>query len=201
MSGAIGFAFEHRVLSVLHLLQANLMKWHMKIMGEQEIRDTFGEQSLNGVDHMIQIRDLSGNESLFLLQEKWKIITNQREVSQFLDCCARILGRMPNYKGPVHRLWVSRTMPTANSEKSLEEGQVVVVQGSISQSMLAYQTAIVIAELVGRREACEGILSQLTDILPGKELVAEPVVSNFGEKRVFGFIKKTLVRVNKVTPT
>lgn len=202
MSGAIGFAFENRVAHVLGLLKEALQEdWQMTISGEQEIRNFFGEQSLNGVDHMIQMQDSAGNQSLFLLQEKWKLITNQREVSQFLDCCARILARMPEYKGSVHRLWVSRTMPTVNSEKSLEEGQVLVVQSSISQSMLAYQTVIVIAKLIGRLDACEGILSQLTDILPGKVTAPEAIISNFGEKRVFGFVKKTLVRVNKVTST
>lgn len=199
MSGAIGFVFENRVAHVLGLLKERLGEdWEMAIMGEQEIRDFFGEQSLNGVDHMIQIQDAAGNQSLFLLQEKWKLITNQREVSQFLDCCARILARMPEYKGSVHRLWVSRTMPTLNGEKSLEEGQVVVVQSSISQTMLAYLTTLIVAELVGKRDVCDGILGELGPILPVKGVAPPTVVSNFGEKKVFVAGKKPLVNVTRL---
>jgi hypothetical protein len=197
-TGAIGFVFENRVAHVLGLLKERLDGWEMAIMGEQEIRDFFGEQSLNGVDHMIQLQDPSGNQNIFLLQEKWKLITNQREVSQFLDCCARILARMPEYKGPVHRLWVSRTMPTLNGEKSLEEGQVVVVQSSISQTMLAYLTTLVVAELVGKRDVCDGILAELGPILPVKGAAPAPVVSNFGEKKVFVAGKKPLVTVTRL---
>ena len=207
MSGAKGFVFEARVGMALGLLKEELERdgWVMNIYGEQGIRDYFKEQSLNGVDHMIQTQAPDGEQMLFLLQEKWKLITNQREVSQFLDCCARILARMPEYEGGVQRMWVSRTVPTLNGEKSLEEGQVLVVQTCSSQTMLAYMTVIFVAEVLEKRVACKGILEKLDNWLPTYEIppavadgtTFEPV-SNFGEKRVHTISKKTLVRVNKI---
>lgn len=210
MSGAKGFVFEARVGIALTMLKDTLKSsgWVMNIYGEQEIRDHFKEQSLNGVDHMIQVESPDGEQWLFLLQEKWKLITNQREVSQFLDCCARILARMPDYEGITQRMWVSRTIPTLNGEKSLVEGQVIVVQSCTSQTMLAYMTVILVAEVLGQRTACDGILGKLEDWLPTRDEPLPPVenaqsatfepVSNFGEKRVHPITKKTLVRVNKV---
>lgn len=208
MSGAKGFVFEARVGQALGFLKETLERdgWVMKIYGEQEIRDHFKEQSLNGVDHMIQVQSPGGDQWVFMIQEKWKLITNQREVSQFLDCCARILARMPEYEGEVQRVWVSRTVPTLNGEKSLVEGQVLVIQSCTSQALLAYMTVIMIAEVIKQRAACEGILAKLDDLMPTNEPLppvenAQPTtfepVSNFGEKRVHPITKKTLVRVIK----
>lgn len=204
-TGAKGFIFEAKIGLVLSFLKESLEKtgWAFIIYSEQGIRDYFKEQSLNGVDHMIQVQDPEGNQHLFLLQEKWKLITNQREVSQFLDCCARILARMPDYKGKIQRMWVSRTIPTLNGEKSLEEGQVLVVQSCTSQTMLAYSTVIMIAEVLGQRTMCRDILDKLDDWLPTHEVLItegntfEPV-SNFGEKRILPITKKTLVKVVRV---
>lgn len=210
MSGAKGFVFEARVGHALGFLKEKLEAdgWVMKIYGEQEIRDHFKEQSLNGVDHMLQVQNPGGDQWVFMIQEKWKLITNQREVSQFLDCCARILARMPEYEGEVQRVWVSRTVPTLNGEKSLVEGQVLVVQSCTSQTLLAYMTVIMIAEVLKQRIACQDILGKLEDWLPTHEILAPPPdvqpttfepVSNFGEKRVHPITKKTVVRVNKVS--
>lgn len=201
-TGAKGFIFEAKIGLVLSFLKESLEKtgWVFIVYSEQGIRDYFKEQSLNGVDHMIQAQDPEGNQHLFLLQEKWKLITNQREVSQFLDCCARILARMPDYKGKIQRMWVSRTIPTLNGEKSLEEGQVLVVQSSTSQTILAYNTVIMIAEVLGQRSMCRDILDKLDEWLPTREVLVtegntfEPV-SNFGEKRILPITKKTLVKV------
>jgi hypothetical protein len=208
MSGAKGFVFEARVGQALGFLKETLEKgdWVMKIYGEQEIRDHFKEQSLNGVDHMVQVQSPGGDQWVFMIQEKWKLITNQREVSQFLDCCARILARMPEYEGDIQRVWVSRTVPTLNGEKSLVEGQVLVIQSCTSQTLLAYMTVVMIAEVLGQRTACEGILGKLDEWMPSREPLppvenAQPTtfepVSNFGEKRVHPITKKTLVRVIK----
>jgi hypothetical protein len=202
---AKGFAFEALVGSTLGHLKENLEAkgWVFDIFTEQGVRDFFKEQSLNGVDHMLQIQAPDGEQWVFLLQEKWKLITNQREVSQFLDCCARILARMPGYTGTVQRMWVSRTVPTLNGERSLEEGQVLVVQSSTSQAVLAYMTAILVAEVVGQRLAAEGLIGKLGSWLPQvDETVADETktfvpVSNFGEKRVHSIGKKTLVKVSK----
>lgn len=208
MSGAKGFVFEARVGQALGFLKETLEKgdWVMKIYGEQEIRDHFKEQSLNGVDHMVQVQSPGGDQWVFMIQEKWKLITNQREVSQFLDCCARILARMPEYEGDIQRVWVSRTVPTLNGEKSLVEGQVLVIQSCTSQTLLAYMTVVMIAEVLGQRTACEGILGKLDEWMPSREPLppvenAQPTtfepISNFGEKRVHPITKKTLVRVIK----
>ena len=212
-TGAIGFAFEKRVGNALDKLK-NLMAndsddWICVIHTEQGIRDFFKEQSLNGVDHMIQIQDPMGQQHLFLIQEKWKLQTNQREVSQFLDCCARLLARMPDYKGLTHRLWVSRTIPSANGDKSLKEGQCIVVQTCTSQTLLALNTLLIICDIIGRRDFGLEITGKLGSFLPNQdEVIADPKaeepvtntfepVSNFGEKRVLPITNKTVVLVRK----
>jgi hypothetical protein len=213
-SGSKGFAFERRMGAVLDQLKVCMEAeggWVIIIHTEQGIRDFFNEQSLNGVDHMVQIQDPGGQQHVFLIQEKWKLVTNQREVSQFLDCCARILARMPEYKGVIHRLWVSRTVPSANGEKSLHEGQCIVVQTCTSQSILALNALIVICELVGRRDFAMDIMRDLGSLLPNaEEVILDPkvevesqavsyeVVSDFGEKRVLPITNKTIVMVSKV---
>jgi hypothetical protein len=200
-----GFAFERRIQYVLEQIKSNLEPgWTFEILGEQQIRDHFKEQSLNGVDHMIQIKKPSGEQHVFLLQEKWKLLTNQREVSQFLDCCARILARMPLYTGNIHRMWVSRTVPSANGEKSLQEGQCIVVQTCTSQTLLAINTALMICEIIERRDLAINLIESIGSLLPSKEeAIADPKntfepVSDFGEKRVLPITNKTVVMVKKV---
>jgi len=200
-----GFAFERRIQYVLEQIKSNLEPgWTFEILGEQNIRDHFKEQSLNGVDHMIQIKKPSGEQHVFLLQEKWKLLTNQREVSQFLDCCARILARMPLYTGNIHRMWVSRTVPSANGEKSLQEGQCIVVQTCTSQTLLAINTALMICEIIERRDLAINLIESICSFLPSKEeAIADPKntfepVSDFGEKRVLPITNKTVVMVKKV---
>jgi len=200
-----GFAFERRIQYVLEQIKSNLEPgWTFEILGEQKIRDHFKEQSLNGVDHMIQIKKPSGEQHVFLLQEKWKLLTNQREVSQFLDCCARILARMPLYTGNIHRMWVSRTVPSANGEKSLQEGQCIVVQTCTSQTLLAINTALMICEIIERRDLAINLIESICSFLPSKEeAIADPKntfepVSDFGEKRVLPITNKTVVMVKKV---
>jgi len=210
-TGSEGFAFERRVGILLDQMKVLLPDdWVMIIHTEQGIREFFKEQSLNGVDHMIQLQTPEGSQHVFFIQEKWKLMTNQREVSQFLDCCARILARMPDYKGAIHRLWVSRTVPSQNGEKSLQEGQCILVQTCTSQSLLAFNTVLVISEIINQRSIAIEILKSLNSMLPSAEeaiidpKVAEeqhtyqPVVSDFGEKRVLPITNKTVVHVRKV---
>jgi len=213
-SSAKGFAFERRFGVLLEQLKTTLISegWVFVIHTEQGIRDFFKEQSLNGVDHMLQIQDDRGNQHLFFIQEKWKLVTSQREVSQFLDCCARILARMPDYTGSIHRIWSSRTVPSLNGEKSLQEGQCIIVQTCTSQSLLAFNSILVIAEIIGKRGAAIDILKDLGSLLPNAdEAILDPKaleeapkttfepVSNFGEKRVLPITNKTVVLVKKVT--
>jgi hypothetical protein len=204
-ASAQGFAFERRIQYALEQIKSNLEDgWTFLIMGEQGIRDHFKEQSLNGVDHMIQIKKPSGEQHLFLLQEKWKLLTNQREVSQFLDCCARILARMPDYTGQVHRIWVSRTVPSLNGDKSLQEGQCIVVQTCTSQTLLAINATLMICEILGRRDLAINLIESVGTLLPSKEeAIADPKntfepVSDFGEKRVLPITNKTVVMVKKI---
>jgi hypothetical protein len=200
-----GFAFERRIQYVLEEIKSNLEPgWTFEIKGEQEIRDHFKEQSLNGVDHMLQIKKPTGEQHVFLLQEKWKLLTNQREVSQFLDCCARILARMPSYEGKVHRMWVSRTVPSQNGDKSLQEGQCIVVQTCTSQTLLAINTALMICEILERRDLAINLIESIGSLLPNKEEAIEDpkgtfeLISDFGEKRVLPITNKTVVMVKKV---
>ena len=65
-------------------------------------------------------------------------------------------------------------------------------------------TAILVAEVLGRRVAAEGLLAKLEGWLPVAEEPAVPAegttfvpVSNFGEKRVHAITKKTVVKVVK----
>jgi len=176
-TGAIGFVFEELVGKTLGALIEPAAKKGLaiKILTEQEIRDTFNEQSLNGVDHMVDIMDLSGQRTIFLLQEKWKMVTNQREVSQFLDCCSRILSRIPPSKrGTVYRLWVTRSQPSANGEKSLQEGGAYVIQSMTSQPVLAQITGQFICELLGDRSLCVKMIEEMESLLSPAPL--EPVV-------------------------
>lgn len=204
MASELGFAFERRIQYVLQQIKNNLESgWIFEIKGEQEIRDHFKEQSLNGVDHMIQIKTPAGEQHVFLLQEKWKLLTNQREVSQFLDCCARILARMPDYKGKLHKMWVSRTVPSLNGDKSLQEGQCIVVQTCTSQTLLAINTALIICEILERRDLAINLIESIGSFLPSKEeAILDPKgtfepVSDFGEKRVLPLTNKTVVIVKK----
>ena len=213
-ASAAGFAFERRVGALLDQMRSILIAsdWICIIHDEQGVRDFFKEQSLNGVDHLLQLQDPNGQQHVFFIQEKWKLMTNQREVSQFLDCCARILARMPAYKGLIHRIWSSRTVPSQNGEKSLHEGQCIVVQTCTSQSLLAFNTVLMICEVIGERQIANDILSRLGSMLPNaEEAIIDPKtieeqsttqtfepVSDFGEKRVLPITNKTVVLVKKM---
>jgi hypothetical protein len=150
---ASGFIFEDVMEFMLKLLQPALEKegFTVTILGEQQIRDKFNEQSLNGVDHYFELKSFD-QHYLFLIQEKWKIVTNQREVSQFLDCCARLKARMPEFHGKLFRLWVTRTPPSENGAKSLEEGAAYVIQSSTSMTMLAQNAGLFLCELIQKRD-------------------------------------------------
>jgi hypothetical protein len=197
--GEIGFIFEELITKTLSALikPAAAQGLTIKILGEQDIRDVFNEQSLNGVDHMVDVEDASGSRTIFLLQEKWKIITNQREVSQFLDCCSRILSRIrPDRRGTVYRLWVTRSQPSANGEKSLAEGGAYVIQSMTSQPILAQIKGQFICELLGKRELCGPMIADMPSLLTTAP--ADPVVldnSKTAPAPVFNY--KTQVKVQK----
>lgn len=184
-TGAKGFVFEELMDLTLRKLVGPLSSKGIssRLLNEQQIRDEFGEQSLNGVDHFFILEHTE--PVLFLIQEKWKFVTNQREVSQFLDCCARIMARMPDFKGRVIRMWVTRTQPTANGEKSLSEGGAYVVQTSTSMSFLAQMTGQFICEILGDRSLCLDMISTMPNLLSGDKPL-EPLTKDHQEKSVGG---------------
>ena len=183
-TGSKGFVFEELMdITLRKLIQPLASKGiSSRLLNEQQIRDEFGEQSLNGVDHFFLLEHAT-EPALFLLQEKWKFVTNQREVSQFLDCCARIMARMPDFRGRVIRVWVTRTQPTANGEKSLSEGGAYVVQTSTSMSFLAQMTGQFICELLGDRGLCADMLATMPNLLSG-DTPLEPITRNQQEKTI-----------------
>ena len=189
-TGAKGFVFEELMDITLRTLVQPLASKGIssRLLNEQQIRDEFGEQSLNGVDHFFLLE--SEEPVLFLIQEKWKFVTNQREVSQFLDCCMRILARMPDFKGRVVRMWVTRTQPTTNGEKSLHEGGAYVVQTSTSMSFLAQMSGQFICELLGDRSLCTGMIAGMPNLLSGDT----PLIPQQQEKSV-GTIHSAKIKV------
>ena len=106
-----------------------------------------------------------------MIQEKWKIVTNQREVSQFLDCCARLKARMPEFHGKLFRLWVTRTPPSENGAKSLEEGAAYVIQSSTSMTMLAQNAGLFLCELIQKRD----ITSEMSLKMPSYFMSDKPL--------------------------
>ena len=161
-----GFVFEELVSQCLRRLISPLASKGIsaRLLSEQQIRDEFSEQSLNGVDHFMELT--GETPMLILIQEKWKLVTNQREVSQFLDCCARILARM-EFKGRVVRIWATRTAPTLNGEKSLQEGGAYVIQSSTSMCFLAQEIGQFICELLGDRSLALDMIANMPSLMPG----------------------------------
>jgi hypothetical protein len=109
-------------------------------------------------------------------EEKWKLMTNQREVSQFLDCCSRIISRIPvDKRGKIYRLWVTRSQPSLNGEKSLNEGGAYIIQSMTSQALLAQITGQIICELIGDKTLANPMIASMHSLLPVEEPVA-PIV-------------------------
>jgi len=109
---------------------------------ENDIKKYFSDNSLNGIDHWIQI-----DNKHFFIQDKWKESLNQQEVSQFLNCVTRIQLRLqqPN---SVNLLWISKRSPTPNCLKMLQERKVHIVINDESLDSLAKNTIVKIFELV-----------------------------------------------------
>ena len=202
-TGAKGFVFEEVMGQMLGTLKHAFESegYVVTVRSEQEIRDYFHEQSLNGVDHMIELK--RGDEHILgFFQEKWKLITNQREASQFLDCCARIRGRMGEQTATVYRLWVTRTVPTENGAKTLEEGAAYVVQCSTSMSMLAMNAGVYFCELLGKRSCAQRMILTMPSYLT-YEVSLEPKTRDLDLKQIGhlpGKATKLKVAVRKDDP-
>ena len=116
---------------------------------ENDIKKYFNDNSLNGIDHWIQV----GNTHIFI-QDKWKQSLNQREVSQFLNCVSRIQLRLRLTEDcsvqscTVHLFWVSKCGPTPNSFKMLVERNTHVIIKDTSTEDLAKLTIEKIIEVL-----------------------------------------------------
>ena len=98
---------------------------------EIEIRRHFNDHSLNGVDHLISV-----GKYHVLIQDKWKETTGQQEASQFLIGAKRISDKIPRSED-ILKIWASKTEPTANSRKILEEENVTIIVSDFSLEDLA----------------------------------------------------------------
>jgi len=112
---------------------------------ENEIKTHFGDNSLNGVDHWIQV----GNTHIFI-QDKWKESMGQQEVSQFINCVNRIKTRLVNTSSPnymnIRLMWVSKYEPTSNAMKCLKEESVKMVTCDTTIEELARKAIFEICE-------------------------------------------------------
>ena len=109
---------------------------------ENDIKKYFNDNSLNGIDHWIQI----GRTHIFI-QDKWKQSLNQREVSQFLNCVSRIQLRLAE-RSNIQLFWVSKCAPTPNSFKMLVERDTHIIIKDTSTEDLAKLTIEKILEVL-----------------------------------------------------
>lgn len=119
-----GFALES-------LIHDALKQYHeFECLREQDIRNKYRDQSMNGVDHWIICRNHS-----ILIQDKWKETCSQSDVTQFLTCADRIKSRCPNMKFTL--LWVSKKLPTSHALTTLLERDTLFVTRATSIEDLA----------------------------------------------------------------
>ena len=108
---------------------------------ENEIKTHFVDNSLNGVDHWIQV----GNTHIFI-QDKWKESMGQQEVSQFINCVNRIKSRLGDTFKFIRLMWVSKYEPTSNAMKCLKEESVKMVTCDTTIEELARKAIFEICE-------------------------------------------------------
>jgi hypothetical protein len=109
-------------------------------MRETQIKQHFKDNSLNGVDHWIKF-----GKNNVLIQDKWREVTTQQEVSQFLECTHRLNKKISRDEN-IYLLWVSKYEPTRNSMASLNDREVEVISCSISIEALARLAILRIAD-------------------------------------------------------
>lgn len=136
-----GFELEARI----HFLLCGVVP----IMRENTIKKHYGDQSLNGVDHLI----VHGN-TMISIQDKWKQSIGQQEMSQFIDCTTRLIKLNPSVKFCTTIL-VAKTKPTANAIKTLEDKHTVILINN-DMKMLSMMCALKVAEILGI--SAEGIV-------------------------------------------
>lgn len=132
----LGFELELLIHNSLSIIP------EIKCLREQDIRNYFGDQSFNGVDHWIKYKN-----NHILIQDKWKENMAQPEISQYLSCVDRIQSRnsqTDNY----YLLWVSKKEPTSNSLKCLSERNVNLIICSSSIYSLASLVVLDVCNLL-----------------------------------------------------
>ena len=135
-----GFALEE----LIHKASLNLPNLtHSK--RENEIKTYFTDNSLNGIDHWIQL-----NNTHLFIQDKWKESMGQQEISQFINCVNRIKTRLGNTSPSnymnIRLMWVSKYEPTSNAMKCLKEENVKMVTCDTTIEELARKAIFEICE-------------------------------------------------------
>ncbi len=133
-----GFYLEELITDAVNKFPVLVMN-----LRENQIKQHFQDNSLNGVDHWIKF----GSNNI-LIQDKWKESVEQQEVSQFLECASRLNRRIPRNEN-IYLLWVSKYQPTKNSIALLNERGAEVISCSLSVESLARLAILRIAECLG----------------------------------------------------
>lgn len=108
---------------------------------EQDIRDMFKDQSINGVDHWITI-----GKNHILIQDKWCETFTQVQASQFLNCVKKIRKRLDPSEN-VFLIWASKCSPTKNAQADMHDEKVKIIVCNVSIQALARHVIEQIASL------------------------------------------------------
>ena len=136
----LGFELE----TVIHksILAFRVIEPALICRREQEIKEYFSDNTLNGVDHWVEYK----NKHIFI-QDKWKDTVSQTEMAQFVTCVGRLNARLP--QSVSNRLILAtRNAPTKNAAALLEEHNVTILNTG-DQKMLACMCIIDIANYLG----------------------------------------------------
>jgi hypothetical protein len=158
-----GFALEfliHTALKHCHALQC---------LREQDIRTMYNDQSMNGVDHWI----ICGLDNI-LIQDKWKEVVTQHEVTQFLHCVERIKKRCDS-EANFFLIWACKHLPSAHALTTLREAGVSILNCPISIQSLARLVVLDVCEWIGidPTESLKTILVQKRARDPNTKLHSE----------------------------
>jgi hypothetical protein len=144
----------------LHIQQM-LNRFDIENYKETEIRSKFHDQSLNGVDHLVF---LPNTNTIVFIQDKWRKQTNQKDVSQFINCVMNIQtyindDEKSNDYTKYELLWVSKSMiPTSHAMKSLNKRRVgLILCDCANVETLAVLTVMHLLKL-GNVDVCSNTL-------------------------------------------
>jgi hypothetical protein len=132
----LGFELEELIHNAVSALDSRYI-----VRREQDIRNHFNDQSLNGVDHWI-----TKEKNHYMIQTKWRETTTQPEISQFLSCADRIQARFESNE-KVRLIWVCKNPPTKHALTTLNERKVQIISCNLSIQALARNVVDFIASL------------------------------------------------------